>query len=1058
MAAGAANHSHRAGKLKQQNKKNKRSSASKRSRNRMHGGKVQGLPSGHRKGVKSNAVGGKAKANRMNAAKQRREASRRNAWNARRGVGAMVDGGASLSRALSAAPPRIVGIVSLSEAEGDLEERVRRSLMGGADKKVLAASGDGALMSSVTASYGVHAKGGQPHLTLLANSSSFRSQYSAKYGEDDASVQAALDLCRVCDLVLFLIDGSTAVSVSSFSVHHGDGSASDTHSVAATSVKTSNTTTHLDHLISERGDRILSAIKAQGLPTPVTVIVHKEISGDSASAFAIEGGVPKGFDVMSNEDDDDDDLMEEDALESLPNASLSTHRSMRSIRRTYLRKRSELKRYVSRLATTEFGVEAGSKVAELDLAGEDNDDGLANTKMKEGSAAAASATTVEPSNSQTSIAALIRMLCTISASPPSWVADVPRPYLVTDGCAAASSAANATPAVQYDETSKELKLTGYIRGAAPFNANQLVHVPHLGTFAVKNVMLAGASTDNDGLLPPIVAAGRKHRKKAADKNATMEDADSTMSNNGVGALLAESNPEERESLEMFASPDVLEGEQNLIGFDDDYDDDHFDGDLDDNNEKKSAKTFKPGTSRPAGWSDYQSAWLDALGDEDEGNEDHGELAFALNKKKNASEKDMVDDDDIEVNAEEKRALLAARKKDMKDNFQFPDEVDHEEETSARDRYARYRSLKSFRKSYWDPKENLPETYGAVYHFSSFKATQRDVLGDVRGLEDVIRRKGWGVNVVTGGGEEDADMEQDSDYEEEEAAARACVPPGSYVTIALEGVPPSAYTNLSPKANLAAVSLLPHENKVSVLHMGLSTSSHQSSSYNGSAYDRKVPVKSKDDLTFRCGWRTWRSRPIFSQNNLNSDKHKFERYMPTGGAFFAGSCFGPVTYANCPVLMFREAKEAETSSLGDDEGGEGGNARREFLAHGSMLGADADRIVLKRIVLTGYPTRVHKRHATVKYMFYNPEDVKWFMPAGITTKQGLQGNIVQSVGDHGVMKCLFNAPIKQHDTVCLPLYKRVFPKFAQTAAVAGKKEQGEEGVSREGPGGKHFQVM
>jgi len=28
-----------------------------------------------------------------------------------------------------------------------------------------------------------------------------------------------------------------------------------------------------------------------------------------------------------------------------------------------------------------------------------------------------------------------------------------------------------------------------------------------------------------------------------------------------------------------------------------------------------------------------------------------------------------------------------------------------------------------------------------------------------------------------------------------------------------------------------------------------------------------------------------------------------------------------------------------------------------------------------------------------------------------------------------MKCLFNAPIKQHDTVCLPLYKRIFPKYA-----------------------------
>jgi pre-rRNA-processing protein TSR1 len=135
-------------------------------------------------------------------------------------------------------------------------------------------------------------------------------------------------------------------------------------------------------------------------------------------------------------------------------------------------------------------------------------------------------------------------------------------------------------------------------------------------------------------------------------------------------------------------------------------------------------------------------------------------------------------------------------------------------------------------------------------------------------------------------------------------------------------------------------------------------------------------------------------------------------MPTQGAFFAASIFGPVTYTPCPVLVFRES-----------------DAGRRLVAIGSVIGADADRIALKRIVLTGYPVRVQKRWATVKYMFYNPDDVKWFKPAGLYTKHGLQGNIEESVGDHGTMKCLFNAPIKQHDTVCLPLYKRIFPKFA-----------------------------
>ena len=79
-----------------------------------------------------------------------------------------------------------------------------------------------------------------------------------------------------------------------------------------------------------------------------------------------------------------------------------------------------------------------------------------------------------------------------------------------------------------------------------------------------------------------------------------------------------------------------------------------------------------------------------------------------------------------------------------------------------------------------------------------------------------------------------------------------------------------------------------------------------------------------------------------------------------------------------------------------------------------------------------------------------------MPAGITTKHGLQGNIIQSVGDHGVMKCLFDRPIKQHDTVCLPLYKRVFPKFAPMIGNEEGSEVGSEGGG--GGSGKHFQVL
>jgi pre-rRNA-processing protein TSR1 len=129
-----------------------------------------------------------------------------------------------------------------------------------------------------------------------------------------------------------------------------------------------------------------------------------------------------------------------------------------------------------------------------------------------------------------------------------------------------------------------------------------------------------------------------------------------------------------------------------------------------------------------------------------------------------------------------------------------------------------------------------------------------------------------------------------------------------------------------------------------------------------------------------------------------------------------------------VLVFRESHGQESSKL-------------QLVAIGSMIAADADRIIIKRIVLTGFPVKVQKRFATVKYMFYNPDDVRWFKPADLTTKHGLHGNIVESVGEHGTMKCLFNAPIKQHDTVCLQLYKRIYPKH-----VGASEEEGSDRVS------------
>jgi len=103
---------------------------------------------------------------------------------------------------------------------------------------------------------------------------------------------------------------------------------------------------------------------------------------------------------------------------------------------------------------------------------------------------------------------------------------------------------------------------------------------------------------------------------------------------------------------------------------------------------------------------------------------------------------------------------------------------------------------------------------------------------------------------------------------------------------------------------------------------------------------------------------------------------------------------------------------------------------ELVGTGSLIEVNPDRIITKKIVLTGTAFKVHKKTAVVRDMFYFPEDIEWFQPVDTWTKQGKTGNITESLGTHGHMKCNFDTPIQQNDTICMSLYKRCFPKWPE----------------------------
>lgn len=100
-----------------------------------------------------------------------------------------------------------------------------------------------------------------------------------------------------------------------------------------------------------------------------------------------------------------------------------------------------------------------------------------------------------------------------------------------------------------------------------------------------------------------------------------------------------------------------------------------------------------------------------------------------------------------------------------------------------------------------------------------------------------------------------------------------------------------------------------------------------------------------------------------------------------------------------------------------------------MAMGSFLSSDPTRIIAKRIVLTGHPFKVHKKTATIRYMFFNRDDVQYFQSVELHTKFGRTGHITEALGTHGYFKAHFDGPIQQMDTVCVSLYKRQFPKVS-----------------------------
>lgn len=81
----------------------------------------------------------------------------------------------------------------------------------------------------------------------------------------------------------------------------------------------------------------------------------------------------------------------------------------------------------------------------------------------------------------------------------------------------------------------------------------------------------------------------------------------------------------------------------------------------------------------------------------------------------------------------------------------------------------------------------------------------------------------------------------------------------------------------------------------------------------------------------------------------------------------------------------------------------------LVASGNLLSVNPDRMIIKRVVLSGHPLKVNKRSAVVRFMFFNREDIKYFQAVKLRTKYGRIGHIKEPLGKK--IKCFKFAPKK-----------------------------------------------
>ncbi|KAI0920047.1 hypothetical protein AcV5_007952 [Taiwanofungus camphoratus] len=244
----------------------------------------------------------------------------------------------------------------------------------------------------------------------------------------------------------------------------------------------------------------------------------------------------------------------------------------------------------------------------------------------------------------------------------------------------------------------------------------------------------------------------------------------------------------------------------------------------------------------------------------------------------------------------------------------------------------------------------------------------------------------------------------AEFEGVDPEARALVEghrPGSYIRIELISVPCEMVENFDPAYPIILGGLSPSEERFGYVQVRVKRHRWYAKT-----------LKTNDPLIFSLGWRRFQTIPIYSLDD-HSIRMRMLKYTPEHMHCYA-TFYGPVALPNTGFCAF--------NTLSGDVAG------FRVSATGVVLDVDKSTNIVKKLKLTGVPYKIFKNTAFVKDMFSSALEVAKFEGANIRTVSGIRGQVKKALSKpDGAFRATFEDKVLMSDIVFLRAWYSIQPR-------------------------------